>query len=536
MNAPARSRLAGAAWALFLPVACFGCGGHADRPDNQVRVAQGVLEGIAAARPGVRAFLGIPYAAPPVADQRWRAPEPAVSWQGVRPADRFGDRCIQTHPFEDMLFQSPAESEDCLTLSVWTPANVGDRVPVMVWIHGGGFFSGASDERRHDGSALASKGVVLVAINYRLGVLGFLAHPALSAESPGHTSGNYGLMDQIAALRWVRDNIAAFGGDPDNVTIFGESAGSFAVSALMASPRAQGLFHKAVGQSGAFVTGGPIPMLLLPAAERRGTELAATVGAASLAELRATPAATLIAAVGDDLVRFAPIVDGGVLPTDPWDVFIAGRQSKVPLLAGWTSAEVKLPPTTVAAFAEQLHTRFPGDFEAARAVYPARDDREARASAIALASDDFIAYSTWKWLELHAATGGVPVFRYLFDQPMPTASGPPPPDDPGAAHAMDIEYVFETLDSRHLAWRDEDRRVADLTAAWWTSFAKTGDPNGPGLPAWPAWRADGERRLMRINQAAAAEPERDRARYEFLDGMERRRRASGPAAIPPTDR
>lgn len=508
---------------VLIPCAVLvGSAGSQGLPPNQVRVAQGVLEGVDAARPGVRAFLGVPYAAPPTGERRWRAPAPAAPWQGVRPAGRFGDRCIQTNPFPDMLFQSPAESEDCLTLSVWTPGRAGDRLPVMVWIHGGGFFSGASDEQRHDGSALASKGVVLVALNYRLGVMGFLAHPALTAASPHRASGNYGLMDQIAALHWVRDNIAAFGGDPANVTIFGESAGSMSVSALMASPPARGLFQKAIGQSGAYFGAG-LRLLPLAEAEQRGAALAAAVGAASLAELRRTPPAKLIAALGRNATRFAPILDGYVLPEDPWDVFAAGRQSKVPLLAGWNSAEVKLPPTTVDALEKRLRETYPDDFDAARAVYPARDDREARMSAIALASDNFTGYATWKWIELHAATAGVPVFRYLFDQPMPTESGPPPPDDPGAAHAMDIEYVFETLDSRHLAWRDEDRRVADLTATFWTNFAKTGDPNGPGLPAWPAWGADGAHRLMRINATAAAEPERHRDRYEFLDGLARRR-------------
>jgi len=521
-----RFRRALAVWILAPCLFTAACAKRSALPDNQVRVAQGVLEGIDAAKPGIRAFLGIPYAAPPVGDKRWTAPEPPASWEGVRSAAQFGDRCIQTNPFPDMLFQSPAESEDCLTLSVWTPAKMGDHVPVMVWIHGGGFFSGASDEQRHDGSALASKGVVLVAINYRLGLLGFFAHPELTAESLHHASGNYGLMDQIAALRWVHDNIAAFGGDPSNVTIFGESAGSFAVSALMASPLAQGLFQKAIGQSGAYFGSGGLSAVTLSAAEKGGTDLAAAVGATSLAELRATPPAKLIASIGRNSVRFSPIIDGYVLPADPWDVYSAGRQAKVPLLAGWNSAEIKLPPTTVAAFEQQVHRAFPQNYEAAHAVYPAHDDREARASAIAMASDGFIAYSTWKWIEVHAATGGVPVYRYLFDEPMPTDSGPPPPDDPGAAHAMDIEYVFETLDSRHLAWREEDRKVADLTATFWTNFAKTGDPNGPGVPTWPAWGANGEHQLMRINAAAAAEPEQHRDRYEFLDKLNQRRRES----------
>jgi para-nitrobenzyl esterase len=425
-----------------------------------------------------------------------------------------------------MLFQSAAESEDCLTLSVWTPAKPGAHLPVMVWIHGGGFFAGASDEQRHDGSALASRGVVLVTINYRLGVMGFLAHPQLTAESSHHASGNYGLMDQIAALHWVHDNIAAFGGDPKNVTIFGESAGSFAVSELMASPLARGLFHKAIGESGGAFRQGGLSLLTLASAEQRGRDLATAVGASSLAELRATPPDKLIATQGNN-VGFAPILDGYVLPVDPADVFNAGHQAKVPLLAGWNSAEAKLPPTTVAAFEQQLTTAFPQDLDSARVFYPAHDDREARLSAIALASDNFTAFSTWKWLELHSATGGVPVYRYLFDQPMPTESTPPPPDDPGAAHAMDIEYVFQTLESRHLAWREVDHKVSDLTAAMWTNFAKRGDPNGPGVPTWPAWNVAGEKQLMRINGAAAAERERDRARFEFLDRLERQKRSGG---------
>ena len=495
------------------------------RASHQVRVAQGVLEGIDAARPGIRAFLGIPYAAPPVGSKRWSPPEPPAPWQGVRSAAKFGNRCIQTHPFPDMLFQSAAESEDCLTLSVWTPAKSGDHLPVMFWIHGGGFFSGASDEQRHDGSVLASKGVVLVAINYRLGVFGFFAYPELTAESPHHAAGDYGLLDMIAALHWVHDNIAAFGGDPNNVTIFGESAGSFAVSELMASPLALGLFHKAIGESGGAFRQGGISAVTLAAAEKHGADFATAAGAKSLAELRALTPAQLIAAVGVG-PGFNPIVDGYVLTADPLEVFTAGHQAKVPLMAGWNSAEIKLPPTTVAAFEQQLARAFPEDLDSARVFYPAHDDREARLSAIALASDGFTVFGTWRWLERQAATGGVPVYRYLFDQPMPTDSGPAPADDPGAAHAMDIEYEFGTLDSRHLAWGDVDRKVADLTATLWTNFAKHGDPNGPGVPQWPQWNAPGKQQLMRINAHAAAEPERDGARFQFLERVERAKRSS----------
>lgn len=495
---------------------------------TQVKVAQGIVEGFATtANPDVRAFLGIPYAAPPVGARRWTPPEPPASWEGVRSAKQFGARCVQTNPWPDMLFQSPAESEDCLSLSIWTPAQAdSDPLPVMVWIHGGGFFAGAGDEKRHEGVPLASKGVVLVHLNYRLGILGFLAHPELTAESPRRASGNYGLLDQIAALGWVRENIAAFGGDPRNVTIFGESAGSFSVSALMASPLAQGLFHKAIGQSGAYFSTTTLPLLPLSEAERRGAALASAVGATSLADLRAKAPADLIAKLGPELTRFGPILDGYALTSDPWDVFAQGKQSHVPLLAGWNSAESKLPPVSVAAFTAQLRKTFGKDADAALAVYPAKDDREARLSASALAGDNFIAYNTWKWIEVHAATGGAPVYRYLFDQICPTMGGPPLADDPGAAHATDIEYVFNALTTRDLAWRADDRKVAELMGTMWVNFARTGNPNGPGVPEWPAWNAGGERRLLRINASAASEPESHRDRYELLDRLELRRRAA----------
>jgi para-nitrobenzyl esterase len=493
-------------------------------PPNQVRTANGIVEGTAAATAGVQSFLGIPYAAPPVGDLRWAPPQPAEPWDGVREATSFGDRCIQTNPFPDMLFQSPRESEDCLSLSVWTTAaGSGEAMlPVMVWIHGGGFFSGAGDEKRHDGSALASKGVVLVHLNYRLGVMGFLAHPELTAESPYGASGNYGLMDQVAALEWVRNNIRAFGGDPGNVTIFGESAGSFAVSALMVSPLAEGLFHKAIGESGAFLGNRSLAMVTLADAEANGTRFMEGAGAASLAELRAVPPADLIVTVGNQSTRFSAIVDGHVITEDPWDTYANGGQHHVPLLAGWNSAESKRPPIAPAAFLEHLRNTFPDDFEAARTVYPAGDDREARLSATALASDGFIGYNTWKWIELHAETGGSPVYRYLFDQIIPTADGLPAPDDPGAAHATEIEYVFSTLESKARAWRAADHRVADLMGSYWTNFAKTGDPNGEGLPVWPVW--NDEHRLLRINANTAAEVENHRERYLFLDRIARDRR------------
>ncbi len=490
---------------------------------DQVRVSGGMLQGTAGSKPGIRAFLGIPYAAPPVGPRRWKAPEPAAKWTGVRAADKFGNRCMQTSPFPDMVFQSPAESEDCLYLNVWTPSKSGAaRLPVMVWIHGGGYFSGSGDEVRHDGSVLASKGVVVVTLTYRLGVLGFLAHPDLTKESPHHASGNYALLDQIAALRWVHDNIAGFGGNPANVTIFGESAGSFAVSAMMASPLARGLFQKAIGESGAHFTakGGSLPALPLAEAEKMGVEFGASLGAKTLAEMRALPAAGFAKAIASTPTKFSPIVDGYVLPADPWDIYAQGKQAHVPLLAGWNSAEAKLmaPPasTTAAGLADSLQKQFPDDVEAAKKAYPAGNANEARLSAIALASDNFIAYSTWKWIEMQVATGHATVYRYLFDHIIPTATGNPPADDAGAAHATDIEFVFSTLDTKKLAWRPSDRKVSEILVSYWTNFAKNGNPNGPGLAPWPPFDKN-SRELMVLDEHPKVMKETHRERYELQD-------------------
>ena len=334
------------------------------RVADEVRIASGVLEGTMSTTPGVRMFLGVPFAAPPVGDLRWKAPQPVAKWSGVRKATAFANRCIQTNPFGDMIFRSPAESEDCLYLSIWTPAKSGaERLPVMFWIHGGGFASGASDEGRHEGASLAARGVVIVEINYRMAIFGFFAHPELAAELPRKSSGNYGLLDQIEALRWVRENIAAFGGNPNNVTIFGESAGSFSVSALMASARTKGLIHKAIGQSGAYFTSARRPAARSDA-EAAGVKFAESIGAPSLAALRGKTPAELVKAVGRNTGQFWPIIDGDALTEDPWNTFAAGRQQPIPLLAGWNSAEIKSGPTTVANLQAQIKKQYPDDADA----------------------------------------------------------------------------------------------------------------------------------------------------------------------------
>jgi para-nitrobenzyl esterase len=505
----------------------------------QVKTESGAVEGTTSADGRIRVFRGIPFAAPPVGELRWQAPRPPAAWQGVRKAAAFGNRCTQGRVFSDMIFRDEV-SEDCLYLNVWTPAkDPGERLPVMVWIYGGGFQAGSASEPRQDGEKLAGKGVVVVSMNYRLGVFGFFAHPELTKESGRNASGNYGLLDQIAALEWVKKNIAAFGGDPGKVTIFGESAGSFAVSALMASPLAQGLVHRAIGESGAFFArpGGTLGPLSLTAAEASGTKFGDALGASSLAALRAKPADEVLQAAlkgqgqGPGL-RFAPIIDGHVLPREVPAIYAEGRQMHGPLLAGWNADEVRggvvlaKEKPTAANFTERVRKQFGADADAILKHYPAGSDEEALESAASLGSDMFISYATWKWIEAHLQTGRSPVFRYRFDRRIPIA-----PDtmvngiaatakDIGARHAGEIEYVFGQLDSvPKVTWEDADRRLSDLMLAYWSNFARSGDPNGAGLPSWPRYDKATGYQVMHLDVEPRAKPDADRARYEAIDAI-----------------
>jgi para-nitrobenzyl esterase len=517
-------------------VALFGSSGNA----QEVKTTGGLVKGTTVADGTIRMFSGIPYAAPPVGDLRWRPPQPAVTWQGVKDATAPGPACTQGRVFDDISF--PKLDEDCLTLNVYAPAKAA-RLPVMVWIHGGGFMAGGGPEPRHDGRAFARKGVVLVTINYRLGLFGFLAHPELTKESPVRASGNYGLLDQVAALRWVKENIAAFGGDPGNVTIFGESAGSFAVSALMASPLARGLFHKAIGQSGAFFSTTLAPVTLA-AAEQMGADFAAAAAASSLQALRAKPAQELLDAVTKAKLRAGPILDGHFLSKDVAATYAAGEQSHVPLLAGWNADEIRAAVTlrpqkpTAQSFTEETRKRYGAQAEAILKAYPAGSDAEAIESAAALGSDMFIGYATWKWIETHLATGKSRVYRYSFDRQIPVPAGhtvmgaPASSKDIGARHAGEIEYVFGALEISlpKVPWEDADRRLSDTMTSYWANFARTGDPNGPGLPKWSPYRTDG-RRVLHFDVDVKEADEAHRARYEALDDFVKAQRAT-PAPRP----
>jgi para-nitrobenzyl esterase len=499
----------------------------------QVKTTAGALRGAMLPGTDIRVFKGIPYAAPPVGEFRWQAPRPAVPWEGVRDATAFGPACLQGKIFGDINFTEL--SEDCLTLNVWTPAKTAkDRLPVMVWIHGGGFQAGAGGEPRHDGEAFARKGVVLVSINYRLGVFGFLSHPELTRESGRNASGNYGMLDQVSALRWVQDNIAAFGGDPRNVTIFGESAGSFAVSGLMASPLAKGLFHKAIGQSGAFFTTGAGTLALAPlmASEQQGVKFATALGADSLAALRAKPGADVLQTAMKWQPWFSPNVDGYFLPANAASIYAKGEQHRVPLLAGWNADEIRSSVTlrkqkpTAESFAAEVRKRFGDRADEVLKAYPAATDADAIESAAALASDSFIGYSTWKWIETHLETARAPVYRYSFDRKIPvepghTVNGMPATSlDIGARHAGEIEYVFGALalSLPKVPWEPIDRRLSDAMTGYWANFARTGDPNGSGLPKWPRYEA-GSRRVLHLDETIRDAPDTTRPRYEVLDAI-----------------
>jgi para-nitrobenzyl esterase len=518
-----------------------------------VAVAGGELAGARVAEGSeVLTWKGIPYAAPPVGDLRWKAPAAAAPWEGPRDATAFSKACWQPQSNPESFYGGAAidRSEDCLYLNVWSAAQRSDEArPVMVWIHGGALQTGSGSTPWYDGTALAEKGVVLVTINYRLGPMGFLAHPALSAESDPPSSGNYGILDQIAALGWVRDNIASFGGDPRNVTIFGESAGSWSVCYLQASPLARGLFHRVIGQSGGVF--GPMPALRADAAagdeapeasgalgpvepaEAAGVRFAAALGIAGegdAAALRAKTAEEIYDALAEydqRVLWLRPNVDGWVYPQPIYDLFAAGRHHQVPAIVGSNADEGtalwgEVAPTTVAAYRDAVESRY-GEFAAeVLAAYPAASDADAKPAFLELQGDDVFAWHMRTWARL-ASASGAPTWLYFFSRVPPGAES----ETYGSYHAAEIVYAFDQLgNGRPHTWEPTDEKLADLMSAYWVSFATDGDPNAEGLPTWPPYSVASDQALELGDEVRVVDALK-RDRLDVFDRFYEARRSAG---------
>jgi para-nitrobenzyl esterase len=448
-----------------------------------VKVAEGMVRGTI--EDGLSVYKGIPFAAPPVGDLRWRAPQPAAKWEGVKQATSFAPGPIQGAK------PPSGKSEDCLYLNVWSPAkSAQEHVPVLVWIYGGGFGAGATSEPVYSGEKLAKKGVVLVSIAYRVGQLGFLAHPELSAESPDHVSGNYGLLDMIAGLRWIQKNIAAFGGDPGKVTIFGESAGAIAVSMLCASPLAKGLFHGAISQSGGSF--GPPRSTTFPGenlkrlsdAERDGEAYTKSAGVSSIAELRKIEPGNL---PGRGFGISWPIIDGYVIPDDQHKLYEAGKYNQTPILVGYNSDEGASfsPPKTPEDYINGVKSRYGRFANDLIKAYPVETNTVPK-TARDLARDAAFGWHTWSWARLQAKTGKAKVFYYYFDQHPDYPEGSPRAGY-GSPHGQDVVYVFQHLSTSDPRTTPTDLEISDAMSTYWTNFAKYGDPNGKGVPKWPTF-------------------------------------------------
>lgn len=451
---------------------------------------QGTSEG------GLTVYKGIPFAAPPVGDLRWKAPQPVVPWQGVKQANQFAPGPIQGgNP-------PSGKSEDCLYLNVWTPAKTAkDKIPVLVWIYGGGFNAGATSEATYNGEKLAKKGVVLVSVAYRVGQLGFLAHPQLSDESPNHVSGNYGLLDMIAGLKWIQKNIAAFGGDPNKVTIFGESAGGIAVSMLCASPLAKGLFQGAISESGGSF-GPPRPttfpgenLKTLRDAEAAGEAYVKDAGYSSIADLKKLDADKLPAVRG----LAWPIIDGWVIPDDQYKLYEAKKYNDIPILVGYNSDEGASfsPPKTPDDYITGVKNRYGQFANDLIKAYPVEANSVPK-TARDLARDAAFGWHTWSWARLQANTGKSKVFYYYFDQHPDYPEGSPR-FGYGSPHGQEVAYVFGQLNASNPQLSKSDFEISDVMGTYWTNFAKYGHPNGNGVPQWPAF-SDANPVVMHFNQ------------------------------------
>jgi para-nitrobenzyl esterase len=520
---------------ITFAILCFSCSfvnaqTTPQKKPPKVTISKGTIQGIDDS--GVYIFKGIPFARPPVGNLRWKPPKPPQKWNGILQTSHFGNGCMQRPIFGDMNFRFPKKSEDCLYLNVWTPvkpSKMKDKhLPVLVYFYGGGFMAGDGSEYRYDGENMArTKGIVMVTANYRLSVFGFLATPGLTKESPHHASGNYGLMDQVQVLRWVKKNIADFGGDPNKVTIGGESAGSMSVSGLMASPLSKNLFRAALGESGGLF--GPLAPMSLSEAEKRGEKFKKLVGAHSLAELRSVPASKLLKATAQkDSPRFRVDIDGYYLPEQPVKIFSAGKQAQVPLLLGWNSEEsswqafLQGKKPTPGNFIQRVKKVYPDHAHKILKLFPHSTGKQVKQSATHLAGDRFTVFSTWKWSELQNKTGGHPVYRYYYTRPRPEkmdTSGTNPRAY-GAVHSAEIEYVLGNLSTNRVYnWQPVDYKISRIFQSYVASFVKTGNPNGLGLPTWVPLNKTPKHYVMQIGENTYLRPSNQRRQLLYLDKL-----------------
>jgi para-nitrobenzyl esterase len=506
-------------------------------PDHDmptVKTANGILRGIELS--GISMFKGVPYAQPPVGDLRWKEPQPLKNWDGTRKADHFAARAMQLPIYSDMNFRSDGVSEDCLYLNIWTPSKTGNEgLPVLVYFYGGGFTAGDGSEFRYDGESMARRGIVSVTVNYRLGVFGFMAHPELTKESAHHASGNYGLLDQTEALRWVHKNIAVFGGDPDKITIAGESAGSFSVNAQIISPLPRNLFGAAIGESGSLLNIQPTTSLV--DAEKIGIQFGNKIGAPSIKELRAMSAEQILQATSKPGSGYFPVdVDGYFFPQSPIAIYKSAAIARVPLLVGWNSGEsgwqsiLENAEPTKENYVNAVKKLYPGESEEILKLYAVNADSDVQAVATALAGDRFIAFGTWRWADLHAKMN-LPVYRYYFTRPRPglradinktSASSIDLGEKRGtfksASHSVEIEYALGNLPTNRVYdWQPDDYLVSSIMQDYFVNFIKTKDPNGTGLPYWPLYQSWQKDPVQYIGVDTRRQPEKNRDRYLYFE-------------------
>ncbi len=508
---------------LFILVLLFSCTGKQSEKQTlpqPVVTQSGLVAGMKCENSNVMVFKGIPYAAPPVGELRWRGPQAPLSWEGVLTADKFCASCIQTlarsrPPWTEEFMSQDTISEDCLYLNIWTPAGTPeDKLPVLVFIHGGGFSEGSGSVAVYDGEELAKKGIIVITVNYRLGLMGFFTHPELTAESPNNASGNWGLLDQVAALKWVQHNIEAFGGDPDRITISGQSAGAISVHMLVASPLAKGLFHRAISQSGSFLNWFVRPVTLADA-EKTGLEFAQSKGVTSLAELRAMPVEELTAIKpGERPFRFGTVIDGWFLQEDPLTALTGGKQNDVPTLTGLNADEGSAGPeygkSAVDAFRKQAERIYGDKTVEYLSLYSPQSDEDAGRISIE-SSRDQGRVSTFLWAELRAKTSKTDAYTYYFTRAIPW------PEYPNfkAFHTGEMPYVFNNLRMLDRPWEAVDTTVADVMSSYWVNFVTNGNPNGPGLPVWPAFDST-SRVTMELGENMHPIPVTSEVKFQFF--------------------